>query len=163
MSTTDLVLNPSPSERVAAPAEGLGTDGRRLLTLYTNAVMALGATFLALGAPALALADPAWFAALAILAVSASLFKLSLQLPGGGATMTLGYAPGFLGLLSIGPHPTAIVVLLGIWTQCTYRLARKTPMDMRRRLFSMACGVITVEAAGWAFAAVGGVPGGALR
>ena len=73
--------------------------------------------------------------------------------------MTFGYAVGFAGLLTVGPHATAVVVAAGIWTQCSYRPERRTPMDLRRALFSTAAGVITVESAGLASAWCGGIPG----
>ena len=89
----------------------------------------------------------------------ASLFKLNLRLSSGSATMTLGYAVGFTGLVTLGPHATAIAVSAGIWTQCAFRSGFSAPMDFRRRLFSVACGVLTVEAAGVVFQAIGGEPG----
>ncbi len=129
------------------------------LSAYTNAVMAGGALLAAIAAPAIVRADAVWLTTLLALAVATSLFKLNLQLSGGGATMTLGYAVAFAGLLTVGAQPTALAVSAGIWTQCTYRPGRKTPMDLRRRLFSMAGGVITVHAAGWTFESLGGLPG----
>jgi diguanylate cyclase (GGDEF)-like protein len=127
---------------------------------YTDAVMATGALLLAVAVPTIVQTNPAWLLGLVFLAVATSLFKLSLQVSGGGATMTFGHAVGFFGLLAVGPHPTALAVMAGIWAQCSYRLDHETPMDLRRRLFSMASGVITVESAGWIFEAAGGVPGG---
>jgi PAS domain S-box-containing protein len=163
MSSPDLTSALKPSPWWAAQARAWvatpWNDARFALNAYTSAVIAGGAVLLALVAPQAARVDPVWFAVLLVLAIAASLFKLSLQLPGGGATMTLGYAVGFMGLLTEGAHATAVVTAAGIWTQCTYRPERKTPMDYRRRLFSMACGVVTVEAAGWVFHALGGVPG----
>ena len=62
--------------------------------------------------------------------------------------MTLGYAVGFVGLMTVGPHATAVVVAAGIWAQCSYRPERRTPLDLRRALFSTAAGVVTVECVG---------------
>ena len=144
-----------PAVGVVAP----DADSLIVLSAYTNTVIVAGAILLALAVPQSMSVDPAWFAGLMALGIAASLFKVDLQLPGGGATMTLGYAVGFVGLLTIGEHPTALVQSAAIWTQCSYRTGRKTPLDLTRRLFSVACGAITVEVAGWTFGALGGAPG----
>jgi PAS domain S-box-containing protein len=134
---------------------------RHGLNAYTTLVMVAGGIVLALVArPAMTDTDPYWFIGLLALAIATSFFKLNLQLSGGGSTMTLGYVVGFMGLVILGAHPTAIVITVGIWTQCTYRPDSKTPMDYRRRVFSVACGILTVEAAGWVFGRLGGVPAG---
>jgi diguanylate cyclase (GGDEF)-like protein len=160
LNATATALNPParhselPSTSAApaqAPRPGLHT--------YTNAVMATGALLVAFYAPRTLDVDPVSFVGLLALAIVASLFKLNLRLSSGSATMTLGYAVGFIGLVTVGPHATAIAVSAGIWTQCAYRSGFSAPMDLRRRLFSVACGVITVEAAGWVFSIVGGRPG----
>jgi len=143
----------------SAAGEKASTTLSTLLDGYTGLVIALGGALLAYSAPTLRHVDPVWFSALLVAAIAAATFKVSLQLPGGGATMTFGYAVGFAGLLTIGPHATAVVVSAGIWTQCSYRPERRTPMDLRRALFSTAAGVITVECAGLAAAWLGGVPG----
>jgi PAS domain S-box-containing protein len=137
--------------RQAGPRPGLNA--------YTNVVMLVGATLVALFARDALAVNASWLTALFVLAIATAFFKLNLPIAGGGSTMTLGYVVGFIGLVVLGAHPTALAVSAGIWTQCTYRPERKTPMDYRRRLFSVACGIITVEAAGWVFEALGGVPG----
>ena len=148
-----------PDRRLAAPAEP-AVDQRPGVRVYTNAVMAAAALLVVVfGARALRV-DLALLTGLMALAVATSAFKLNLRLSAGSATMTLGYAVGFIGLITVGPHATAIAVSAGIWTQCAYRSGLTAPMDLRRRLFSVACGVITVEAAGWIFQLVGGAPGG---
>ncbi|MEZ5294326.1 MAG: ATP-binding protein [Vicinamibacterales bacterium] len=132
--------------------------GRRRLDAYTTTVTVLGGALLIGRLPAAATADPWWFVGLLAAAVATSLYKVSLQLPLGGASLTLGLAPGFAGLLTVGPAATSVVVGAGIWTQSTFRTASGQPLPLRRRLFSVACGAITVEAAGLAFASAGGVP-----
>ena len=135
-------------------------DSRIVLNAYTNAVIACGAISLAFAAPQAMHVAPAWFAGLLALGIAASLFKVNLQLSGGGSsTMTMGVAVGFVGLLSVGVGPTAVIVGAAVWAQCTFRTRRTTLMDLRRRLFSVACGAITVEAAGWVFGVLGGAPG----
>jgi PAS domain S-box-containing protein len=128
------------------------------LNTYTNVVIAGGVALLALAAPHALHVDPWWFAGLLGLATAAAFFKLSLQLPGGGAPMILQPA-GFLGLLILGAHPTAFIIGVSVWMQCTYRPQHRTAMDVRRRLFSIATGIMTVEAAGFVFGVSGGVTG----
>ncbi len=130
------------------------------LTLYTSAVTAAGAALLGWALPGLREVEPLWFAVLLAGEILASLYKVSLQLPlGGGATMTLGLALGFAGILTLGTGPTVVIISAGVWTQSTWRTKRKGSIDLRRRLFSVACGALTVEAAGLAFTTLGGVPG----
>jgi len=130
------------------------------LTLYTTAVIAAGAALLARALPDLREVELVWFGVLLAGEILASLYKVSLQLPlGGGATMTLGLALGFAGLLTLGTGPTVLIISAGVWTQSTWRTKRKGSIDLRRRLFSVACGAITVQAAGVVFATLGGVPG----
>ena len=129
------------------------------LNAYTSSVIICAGALAALMLPEALKVSPVAFALLLAAAVTTSMFKLSLQLPGGGATMSMGYTVGFLGLTIVGPEATALAVAAGIWAQCTYRTERKTPMDMRRRLFSMACGIITVYVAGVTYLRMGGVPG----
>jgi diguanylate cyclase (GGDEF)-like protein len=136
---------------------------RQLLGLrtYTNGVIAVGAALLVPSILGLRTVDPWMFFALVTLAVTTSLFKLDLRLADGNATMTLGYAVGFLGLFTLGANATALAVGAGVWTQCTYASGLTAVMDLRRRLFSVACGLITVQVAGLAYVEAGGQSGGA--
>jgi PAS domain S-box-containing protein len=127
------------------------------LTLYTTAVIAAGGGLVLASLPSLASVPVAWFVALLAAEVAASLYKVNIALPGGDATLTLGVAVGFASLVLLGPAPTAIVVAIGIWVQCSYRMGPS--MDLRRKVFSVACGALTIEAAGGAFAVLGGEAG----
>ena len=156
-SELPLALNlPMRQSEPAPVAEQAAARPQPALRAYTNAVMVTGVVLVAGFAAETLSVDPFSLAGLFALAIVTSFFKLDLRLSSSSATMTLGYAAGFIGLITLGPHPTAIAVSAGIWTQCAYRSTLSTPMDLRRRLFSVACGVITVEAAGWSFAATGG-------
>jgi PAS domain S-box-containing protein len=130
------------------------------LDAYTSLVIALGLVLLVYCVPWIAATDPLWFGLLLVCAIAASIFKISLQLPGGGATMTLGYVVGFIGILLIGPHPTAAIIGAGICAQCVYRPERRTAIDLRRALFSTSAGIITVECAGFVFASIRALPAG---
>ncbi len=163
MSIPEIAIALRPSYRWAtgqgATPQAKSAEASVPVRAYTNAVIGGGAGLLAFFAPQTVAVDPLVFMGLLAIGIAASLFKINLQLPGGGATMTLGYAVGFMGLLSVGAHATALIVGAGIWAQCTYRPERRTAMDLRRRLFSAAAGVITVEAAGLVFSYLGGAPG----
>jgi predicted signal transduction protein with EAL and GGDEF domain len=149
-----------PGARPAIAAGRTGAD-RPGLHIYTNAVMVAGVFLVALFGPETLRADGVSLAGLVALAIATSFFKLNLRLSNDSATMTLGYTVGFLGLITLGPHATAIAVSAGIWTQCAYRSGLTAPMDLRRRLFSVGCGVVTVEMAGRVFEVIGGQPGSA--
>jgi putative nucleotidyltransferase with HDIG domain len=71
--------------------------------------------------------------------------------------MSVSYAVDFLSLILLGPAQTMIVGALSAWSQCTFRITTKNPPY--RTLFSMASLVISVQAAGWAFHALGGQAG----
>ena len=157
LSEFPLALNRPMRQSEPTPVvEQAAAEPQQALRAYTNAVMVTGVLLVAGFAAETLRTDPFSLAGLFALAIITSFFKLDLRLSSSSATMTLGYAAGFIGLITLGPHPTAIAVSAGIWTQCAYRSGLSTPMDLRRRLFSVACGVITVEAAGWSFAATGG-------
>ncbi len=163
MSSNDVAIAltrlPSQADRRTSPAAVPAASQRPGLRAYTNVVMAAGALLVAVFATRALRVDLVLLAGLVALAIATSFFKLNLRLSNGSATMTLGYAVGFVGLITLGPHATAIAVSAGIWTQCAYRSGLTAPMDLRRRLFSVACGVVTVEAAGWIFHVLGGQPG----
>jgi diguanylate cyclase (GGDEF)-like protein/putative nucleotidyltransferase with HDIG domain len=71
--------------------------------------------------------------------------------------MSVSYAVDFASLLLLGPHETMLVAVTSAWSQCTFRM--KTPNPFYRTCFSMACLAITVQAAGYGYEALGGVPG----
>ncbi len=131
------------------------------LTLYTTAVIAAGGGLVLASLPSLASVPPAWFAALLAAEIAASLYKVNIALPGGDATLTLGVAVGVAALLHIGTAPTVLIVALGIWVQCSYQAG--PTMDLRRRVFSVAGGALTIQATGAAFEALGGRVGSVDR
>jgi PAS domain S-box-containing protein len=128
------------------------------LVLYTNVVIGAGAVVLAYSLARLPSVAPFPFALLLAGAIATSLYKLTLPVAGGGATMTISYAVGFAALLTVGPHATALVVSVAIWTQATYRSGHPHPLALRKRLFSVAAGAITAEIGGAVLALAGGGP-----
>src|SRR6185437_4346989 len=72
-------------------------------------------------------------------------------------TMSVSYAVDFASLLLLGPNETMIVAAASAFSQCTFRIKERNPIH--RTLFSMTCLVVTVQAAGWVYRWMGGVPG----
>ena len=86
-----------------------------------------------------------------------SVFKVTLPLARSGSTMSVSYAVDFASLLLLGPNETMIVAAVSAWSQCTFRIKERNPTY--RTLFSMACLVVTVQAAGRLYIWLGGIPG----
>ena len=97
------------------------------------------------------------FLLLAGLSVITSIFKVKLPLARSGSTMSVSYAVDFAALLLLGPDETMIVAVASAYSQCTFRTSERNALH--RTFFSMACLVITVQAAGFAYTRLGGVPG----
>jgi len=125
--------------------------------IYIGATVAIGALLVVLLGPKSTFASPLLFSALLLTSAITSAFKVSLPLAKSGSTMSVSYAVDFAALLLLGPNETMIVAVLSAWSQCTFRMKVKNPVY--RTLFSMACLAITVQAAGFAYEALGGVPG----
>jgi diguanylate cyclase (GGDEF)-like protein/putative nucleotidyltransferase with HDIG domain len=71
--------------------------------------------------------------------------------------MSVSYAVDFAALLLLGPNETMLVAAVSAWSQCTFRIKERNPAY--RTLFSMACLIVTVQAAGHVYFWLGGVPG----
>jgi len=125
--------------------------------LYVGATIALGALLVVLLGPRSTFGNPALFALLLITSAVTSAFKVSLPLAKSGSTMSVSYAVDFAALLMLGPNETMLVAVVSAWSQCTFRMKTRNPVY--RTLFSMACLAITVQASGFAYEALGGVPG----
>jgi len=97
------------------------------------------------------------FLLLLILSSVTSVFKVNLPLARRSSTMSVSYAVDFASLLLLGPHETMVVAAASAFSQCTFRIKERNPLH--RTLFSMACLVLTVQAAGAVYFWLGGVPG----
>ena len=126
--------------------------------LYVCAVIGVGAGLLVAFFPLRSFREPWLFLLLLALSSITSVFKVNLPLTRSGSTMSVSYAVDFLALLLLGPSETMIVAAASAYSQCTFRI--KEPNPRYRTLFSMACLVITVQAAGVVQAYYGGRPGG---
>src|SRR5262245_373294 len=128
--------------------------------VYVGTVIAVGAALFLASFPTeiLRLQGRLWLLLLLmVLSVITSVFKVNLPLARDGSTMSVSYAVDFASLLLLGPHETMIVAAASAYSQCTFRIKERNPVH--RTLFSMACLVITVQAAGAAYALLGGIPG----
>src|SRR6266542_3839415 len=125
--------------------------------LFVCAVIVFGAGLLVAFFPLKSFASPWLFLMLLTLSSVTSVFKVTLPLARSGSTMSVSYAVDFASLLLLGPNETMIVAAASAWSQCTFRIKERNPAY--RTLFSMACLVVTVQAAGQIYHWLGGAPG----
>jgi diguanylate cyclase (GGDEF)-like protein/putative nucleotidyltransferase with HDIG domain len=125
--------------------------------IYVASIIGLGATLLLTLRPFKTLDFPLLFLALLILSCVTSVYKVHLPLARSGSTMSVSYAVDFASLLLLGPGATMLVGAASAYSQCTFRIKERNPTY--RTLFSMACLIVTVQAAGYAYVELGGVPG----
>src|SRR5688500_17255491 len=125
--------------------------------LYVGATIVLGAALVVWLGPRSHFDQLPLFIILLATSAITSAFKVSLPLAKSGSTMSVSSAVGFAALLLLGAHETMLVAVTSAWSQCTFRMKTKNPVY--RTLFSMACLAITVQASGFAYEALGGVPG----
>ncbi len=125
--------------------------------IYVGATIALGAILVVSLGPRSTFHNPTLFAFLLLTSAITSAFKVSLPLAKSGSTMSVSYAVDFASLLLLGPNETMLVAVTSAWSQCTFRMKTKNPLY--RTLFSMACLAITVQASGFAYESLGGIPG----
>jgi diguanylate cyclase (GGDEF)-like protein/putative nucleotidyltransferase with HDIG domain len=125
--------------------------------LFVGGMIALGAALLVVCFPVETLKTPWLFLFLLTLSSVTSVFKVTLPIVRGGSTMSVSYAVDFAALLLLGPNETMVVAAASAYSQCTFRVKERNPTY--RTLFSMACLVVTVQAAGRVYTVLGGVPG----
>jgi hypothetical protein len=124
-----------------------------LLFIYVAAVIAAGAALLASFSPVEY--PPVLLAATLLGAMLVvSLFKLRLPLGKGPSTISMAFAVDFVALLTVGADVAMIVAVVGVLVQCCLRVRRRQPWY--RTAFSVATVAISVQAAGWTWAAFGG-------
>ncbi len=128
-----------------------------LAKIYVGTVVLAGAALLVVCLPFATFADPVLFGVLLLLSSVCSVFKVSLPLSRSGSTLSVSYAVDFAALLLLGPHETMLIAAASAWTQCTFKIRERNPLY--RTLFSMACLIIAVQAAGWVYARLGGTVG----
>ena len=124
--------------------------------VFVCLVIAIGAILLAYYMPWRSAHLPTFIVLLTLSSVT-SVFKVTLPLARSGSTMSVSYAVDFAALLLLGPNETMLVAAASAWSQCSFRIKERNPLY--RTLFSMACLVITVQAAGHVYIWLGGIPG----
>src|SRR5688500_8421556 len=125
--------------------------------IYVCAIIAIGAALLVWYFPTEFVGSPWLFAALLLLSSITSVFKVNLPLARRSSTMSVSYAIDFASLLLLGPNETMLVAAASAFSQCTFRIKERNPIH--RTLFSMACLVVTVQAAGLVYRLTGGHSG----
>jgi len=124
--------------------------------LYVIGVIVLGAELLVVYFPYGGVPRPEIFLVLLLISSVTSVFKVKLPLALSGSTMSVSYAVDFASLLLLGPNETMLVAATSAWSQCTFRISERNATH--RTLFSMACLIITVQAAGHVYGLLGGPP-----
>jgi diguanylate cyclase (GGDEF)-like protein/putative nucleotidyltransferase with HDIG domain len=125
--------------------------------IYVCTIIGLGAVMLAVFFPTHLVGTPWLFISLLLLSSITSVFKVNLPLARRSSTMSVSYAIDFASLLLLGPNETMLVAAASAFSQCTFRIKERNPIH--RTLFSMACLVVTVQAAGLVYHLTGGHPG----
>ena len=124
-----------------------------LLFIYVAAVIAAGIGALAGFAP---VENPPVLLAATLLGAMlvVSLFKLRLPLANGPSTISMAFVVDFVALLTAGADVAMIIAVVGVLVQCCVRVRRRQPWY--RTAFSVATVALSVQAAGWTWAAFGG-------
>jgi diguanylate cyclase (GGDEF)-like protein/putative nucleotidyltransferase with HDIG domain len=125
--------------------------------IYVCAIIATGAVLLGAFFPTHFVGNPYLFIGLLLLSSITSVFKVNLPLARRSSTMSVSYAVDFASLLLLGPAETMLVAAASAFSQCTFRIKERNPIH--RTLFSMACLIVTVQAAGLVYLWLGGRPG----
>src|SRR5262245_24187500 len=125
--------------------------------VYVCTIIALGGVLLVANFPTQVIDKPWLFLALLFLSSLTSVFKVNLPLARRSSTMSVSYAVDFASLLLLVPNETMLVAAASAFSQCTFRIKERNPIH--RTLFSMACLVVTVQAAGKVYIWLGGNPG----
>jgi PAS domain S-box-containing protein len=122
---------------------------------YILSVIVLGALTFALLIPR-AVSSP--LIPLLLFIVLSSLFSaFKVQFPiASGSNMSLSYVVDIAALVICGPHAAMIVAAASGWSQSTFNSKTRNPLY--RTLFNMACLGLTVQASGFVFLQLGGMP-----
>jgi diguanylate cyclase (GGDEF)-like protein len=116
---------------------------------YVLAVVAAGTAIAGLAFRDLRIARPGPFAALLVLAVLASIFKIQVPMPAALAaqplTMSLAFAANFAALLLLDGPSAMLVAIVAAWSQTTFNVFRaRNPWH--RTVFNMAALALTMAA-----------------
>ena len=124
-----------------------------LLFIYVGGVIATGAGLLASFGPG-EYPPSTLVGTLAAAMLVVSYFKLRLPLAYGNSTISMAFAVDFVALLTVGVDVAMIIAAAGVVVQCCTRVRRR--QQLYRTAFSVATIVISVQAAGLMWTALGG-------
>jgi diguanylate cyclase (GGDEF)-like protein/putative nucleotidyltransferase with HDIG domain len=122
---------------------------------YVTGVVVIGAVVFLAALPHARFDQPLLFTGLFVLSSLSTALKITLPLSASGSTMSVSYAVDFAALLLLGPHDTMLIAAAGALNQCLLKSRERNPVY--RTVFSVAALVITVQGAGLAALALGGV------
>src|SRR5688572_22977556 len=148
MASLALAFSHRPA--VTAPTAG---DQALATRLYLAGVIAVGYTLMFTRWP-LEYPHPEMAVLLLVASLGLSLLKMRLPLNVGQATISMAYTVDFAALLLCGPDVAMLIATFGVLVQCLLKV--KTPQPVIRVIFSVAAVVISVEAAGYAWASLHG-------
>jgi hypothetical protein len=129
-----------------------------ITALYVGTVIAAGALLLVGLAPQ-DYPNPVLGATFLAAMLVVSVFKLCVPLGRGQSTMSMAYVIDFLVLVTAGADLAMVIAAVGVLVQCTVRVRRRQPWY--RAAFSVATVAMSVQVAGWIWAALGGAATGA--
>jgi hypothetical protein len=129
-----------------------------MTALYVGTVIAAGVLLLVGLAPQ-DYPNPVLAATFLAAMLVVSVFKLCVPLGRGQSTMSMAYVIDFLVLVTAGADLAMVIAAVGVLVQCTVRVRRRQPWY--RAAFSVATVAMSVQVAGWIWAALGGAATGA--
>jgi len=140
------------SDRALATTVTAG-DQALVTRLYLASVIAVGYALILVRWP-LVYPHPGMAILLLVASLVLSLVKMRLPLNVGQATISMAYTVDFAALLLCGPDVAMLIATFGVLVQCLVRV--RTPQPAIRLVFSIAAVVISVQAAGYAWASLAG-------
>ena len=117
------------------------------------AVIGLGAITVAWAAPRADVSSVTSLLLLTFLSSLTSAFKVQFPIAS-GSTMSVSYVVDIAALILLGPHAAMVVGAIGAWVQSTFNAGKGNPQY--RTLFNISVIVVTIEASGHVFQALGG-------
>jgi diguanylate cyclase (GGDEF)-like protein len=135
-------------------ADGSWVALRPALRLYVGVVVAAGALAIVAAIPQLGESQAGLFTSLAILSLVTAFAKVTVQLTGGGVTVSICYVVDFTALLLLGVPYATLTTAAGAWAQGT--LKSRAPSRPHQTWFSIGVLAITVQSAALVYAALGG-------
>ena len=130
----------------------------RRARVYVWTVIAVGTALLALLSRPPEAGQIVVLAGLAVATIGSSALKLNLPTIGDRATVSAAFVIDFAALILFGPNLSMWVSTVGAISQSTVRVAQTNPPH--RTLFNAASLVVTTQASGYVYAALGGHFGG---